>query len=170
MDIKQALSFLKEHQPLPSDEELDEETLRELDETRKYFIENPFLECIPLFLNVFGDGSGFGVYQLIEDVIVQFSNEEVVPHLLKSLQSDHKGVRYWSAQIALSFPDNQLIKPLSLLINEKESDIRYVAYTALGEIQDKLVLSILKSALRNEKEPDNYELLEDIIENYELCN
>ncbi|PEC48164.1 HEAT repeat domain-containing protein [Bacillus sp. AFS096315] len=166
MDIKQALYFLKEHQPLPSDEELDEETLRILDETRKYFIENPSLECIPLFLNVFGDGSGFGVYQLIEDVIVQFSNKEVVPHLLKSLQSDYKGVRYWSAQIAASFPDNQLIKPLSLLINEKDSDIRSVAYTALGEIQDKLVLSILKSALRNEKEPDNYELLQDIIENH----
>ncbi|MES9684301.1 hypothetical protein ABWK22_15660 [Gottfriedia acidiceleris] len=41
---------------------------------------------------------------------------------------------------------------------------------ALGEIQDESVFLILKSALQNEREPDNYELLVDIIENYSLSN
>ncbi|SMQ80613.1 HEAT repeat-containing protein [Bacillus sp. OV166] len=168
MDIYQALSFLKEHQPLPNDQEVDIEDIRSLDEARKYFIENPYPECIPLFLNVFGKGSGFGVYQFIEDVIMQFNNKEVVPHLVKSLQSDHQGVRYWSAQIASSFPDKRLIEPLSSMVIEKDSDLRWAAYMALEEIRDKSVFSILKSALQNEKEPENYEMLEDIIENYEL--
>jgi len=168
MDINQALSFLKEHQPLLSDSEVDIEEIRGLDEVRKYFIENPDPDCIPLFLNVFGQGSGFGVYQLIEDVILQFSNEEVIPHLVKSLLSDHQGVRYWSAQIASSFPDKRLIEPLSSMLNEQDSDLRWAAYMALGEIRDKAIFSILKSALKNEKEPENYEILEDIIENYDL--
>jgi len=97
----------------------------------------------------------------------QFSKEEVLPHLVKSLQSDHRGVRYWTAQIASSSPDKQLIEPLYSMVNEKEADIRWAAYIALEAIRDKSVLLILKNALRNEKEPDNYEKLEDIIENYE---
>ena len=117
---------------------------------------------------MFGKGSGFGVYQLIEDVINKFSNEEVVPHLVKSLKSKHQGVRYWFAQIASSFPDSRLIEPLSPMVNERDSDLRCASYLALSEIYDTSVFLILKNALHNETETENCGILKDIIENYEL--
>ena len=49
MDKNQALSFLKENQPFPSDKEVDIEDIKSLDEVRKYFIENPYPEMYSPF-------------------------------------------------------------------------------------------------------------------------
>jgi len=66
MDVTNALAFLERHQPLPPDDQLSADLIREYDEVRKFFIEHPDPRCIPLFLNSFGDESCFGVYQLVE--------------------------------------------------------------------------------------------------------
>lgn len=161
MNTSQALDFLKEHQPLPPDDKLSHQLLNTFDQVRKYFLDNKDKRCIPLLLGSFGDGSGFGTYQLIEDVIIQFSPQEVIPFLNPLLNSKHRGIRYWCAQIACSFPDPVLIESLSKLLNDKDTDCRIMAAIALGRIDSHETIEILQKALLDEKDEDAREAIEE---------
>ncbi len=46
---KKAIDFLKDNQPMPNDNLLDEITIHKYDDVRKYFFNNPDKECLPLF-------------------------------------------------------------------------------------------------------------------------
>jgi hypothetical protein len=74
MNIDEAITFLKNHQPMPSDVDLDKETINGYDEARKVFLFNRAPECVPLFLNSFGEGDGFGVY----DEMIGFSIFQII--------------------------------------------------------------------------------------------
>lgn len=158
-----AIAFLRLHQPMPNDDILDEGLINKYDEVRKFFLVNPSEECIPFFLNSFGEYDGFGVYQLVEDVILKFKHEIVVDYLKKSLRNENKGVRYWCAQIAASFPDNILVEPLSDLLTDEISDIRFAAITALVEIPNLNINEILISHLDRENDFYVKEFIVDII-------
>ncbi len=67
MTVEEALLFLEQHSPLPSDEDLSDEIIESYDEIRELFLANPDPRCIEPLLNSFGDGSGFGVYQMMDD-------------------------------------------------------------------------------------------------------
>jgi HEAT repeat protein len=163
MKKQQALAFLKKHQPLPPDSRLTQNVAEHYDEILRYFLQYPDTDCIPLFLNSFGDGDGLGIYVLIEDVIQQFAIDEVVPYLIKSLSSPLKSVRYWNAQIALNFPSPELVSPLSQLLKEGDFDMRYACITALGQIKDDRIEAVLKAALAAEKEEEIRELIKEIL-------
>ena len=163
MNKQDAMNFLTNNQPLPNDDELTEEVISKFDGIRKFFLANKDVDCIPLFLNSFGDGSGFGVYQLIENVIIQFHKNEVLPHLIQALDSPHRGVRSWCAEIASSFPDPILIHPLKKLLLEEDMDIRIMACLSLGAIGGDQVTEILENALKSEKNVDVIEVFEDVL-------
>ncbi|MCL6459271.1 MAG: HEAT repeat domain-containing protein [Gorillibacterium sp.] len=163
MILEEAIHFLQSNQPLPNDNDLSEQVIKTYDQTRMYFMNNPEIRCVPLFLNSFGEGSEFGVYQLIEDVTTQFPHEGVVQYLIKALQSEHKGVRYWCSQIASSFPNAKLIPPIVKLLEESDSDVRYSAITALAQIDDDRVLSIIKEKRLIETDQEIIDLIEEII-------
>src|SRR5690606_955147 len=112
VDTREGLEFLSKHQPMPPDEELDQQLIDYYDEVRKWFILNPDPQCVPLFLNSFVKADGWGVSQLVGDAIIVFDKALVVPPLVKSLRNPNGSVSYWSAQIACSFPDAVLIAPL----------------------------------------------------------
>lgn len=137
------------------------------DEVRKYFLANPDKECLPLFLNSFGEYNGMGLYQLVEEVILRFGHDEVVNHLLEALNSKYNGVKYWYAQISALFPDKKLINSLVNLINDSNEDIRISVITSLAQIQDNKVLSILKQQLKVEKDDEIKDFLIDVIEDIE---
>jgi hypothetical protein len=99
MTKDEAIKFLEKNQPLPSDERLSQEQINTFDAIRKYLIEEPDPIFIPLMLNAFGNGSGFGVYQICDGVFREYSKEQMIPHLSVALQSPHRGVRYWASQI-----------------------------------------------------------------------
>ncbi|WP_019636598.1 HEAT repeat domain-containing protein [Paenibacillus fonticola] len=164
MDLNEAIEFLRNNQPLVDDSVLEDETIKKYDEVRKFFLSNPDPSCVPLLLNSFGNGDGFGVYQLIEDVIVKFDNELVLPHLINALDSEHKSVRYWNAQIASSFPDTILIEPLIKLLEEKDSDIRYASITALSQIDEESIIEKMKDILKKEDDKDIIELIHEHLE------
>lgn len=167
MDKEKALNFLRENQPMPNDENLNENLIGMYDEVRKYFLVNPDEECLPLFLNSFGEYDGMGVYQLVEDVILNFQHDEVVKYLLEALESKYNGVKYWCAQICSLFPDRKLINPLVGLINDSNEDIRMSVIISLTQIQDKKVLIILKNQLNVEKSDEVKNLLIDVIKDIE---
>jgi hypothetical protein len=164
MTKEESLNFLRQYQPLPSDDQLSEQLITKFDEVRKYFIEHPDPEAIPLFLNSFGEGSGFGVYQLVEDVINKFPIELVLPHLTYALQSSNASVRYWSAQIAEFFPCGEIVKPLEQILLNDDSDSRSAAITALSDIEDSRVDDILRQAKEKEGDTDNFIQLIETLE------
>jgi HEAT repeat protein len=153
MDVTKALAFLERHQPLPPDDQLSAELIRNYDEVRKFFIEHPDSRCIPLFLNSFGGESCFGVYQLVEDVFRPFPPEAIVSHLKESLSSVHWPVRYWRAQIAMAFPAPELLEPLEKLLRAGDSDTRVFAACAIGRIceqRNAQAIEVLRSAYESE--------------------
>jgi hypothetical protein len=165
MTKQEAILFLTNNQPLSSDVELSNNisVIERYDKVRIFFIENPDEVCIPLFLNSFGGNNGLGVYQLIEDVIVKFSANIVVPHLYQSLQSKNYFVRYWSSQMVTLFPDLSLINPVSLLLKEQEYDIKSSAIFALKCIGGEIIATILEIYEGNETDEELKELAKQSI-------
>ena len=163
MNKFEAIEFLKHYQPLPDDNELTKEIIDNYDEVRKFFKSNPDEICIPLFLNSFGYVSGFGVYQLIEDVIRLFDKDKIIPHIKKALSSQHKGIRYWNTQIAAIFPDKKLINELANGLNENDFDMKYAAITALEQIGGLETKTLLERALEKENDKELKELLCEVI-------
>src|SRR5512138_3286844 len=103
MTIERALTFLRSHQPMAADTSLDQADLEELDRVRRFLKTNPNEEAVGLLLGVFGDGSGFGVYQLIEDTVAAHDHSVVVRSLIERLTDGTRSVRYWCAQISANF-------------------------------------------------------------------
>ncbi len=157
-----ALLFLQAHQPMPPDSELDQETIDQYDQVRRYFIEHPDVDAIALLLNSFGEGDGFGVYQLVEDAIIVHTPEAVIPHLQQALKAAQPSVQYWCAQIASHYSDKQLLEPLAELISDENADIREAAMIALAGIDSPMVKPLLQQRLADETDVDVQQLLQDI--------
>ena len=167
MDVKEALEFLKKHQPMPADRDLDKEVIGKYDEVRNLFLVYREPECVPLLLNSFGEREGLGVYQLVEDVITKYDNDEVVPHLKSALKSSFRSVRYWNAQIATYFPSIEIFEPLVELLDEDDIDIKYAVLTALAQFESNKVISIIKDFKEKETDLELQELAQEIINDIE---
>ena len=150
MTFDEALAFLEAHQPMPDDADLSKELIEQYDEVRKFLLQNPDERCIGPLLASFGDGDGFGVYQLVEDVLKQFDESKVVPHLKQGLQSPIRSVRYWNAEISANFPSGELVADLSALLRDPDQDVRAAAVIALGQIKSVASKSVLRNALSAE--------------------
>lgn len=161
---EEAFEFLRQNQPLPDDSGLSEEMVSRYNEIRLFFTENPDEDAVPLLLNSFGAGDGFGVYQLIEDVVGPHSSEVVVPYLVKALSSAVGSARYWCAQIAARFPSPDLIEPLGKLLRDDDYDVRYAAVTALEQIPGQKSSDILKRAFDVEQDEELKDLIREVLE------
>jgi len=165
MNEEEAIEFLRQHQPMPPDTELTEDLSTRYDEIREYCIAHPDREYIPLFLNSFGEGDGFGVYVQVDEVIREFSAEEVIPHLIKALHSEHPSVREWCAQIAIDFPSPELIDSLRELLQNRDEkqDTRCYAASDLGLIDDKRATAVLEQAFEKETDPRVWVAINDAL-------
>lgn len=134
MNKQEAISFLKTYQPLPDDENLTEEIINKYDEIRKFFIENPEDDVIELFLNSYGNGDGFGVYPLVEDVLLHCSKDKVILAIKKILENidTPNNIRYWVTQNAELFFDERLRIGLEISLQSESKDIRDAASIILN--------------------------------------
>jgi hypothetical protein len=156
MSRKRAVEFLRQHQPLPADHALEQEHLDELDAVRCYLIKCPALEALELLLGVFGEGSGFGVYQLIEDAVAAYEPADVVPALCRSLESGPRSARSWCAQIACGhrYRDDRLVDPLGGNLTSGDEDVRYFVITALEFIGTPRAKATLRNWLPQERDEE----------------
>lgn len=164
----EALSFLKEHQPMPNDDKLKENEIRKYEEVRDYFINNPDEQCVPLFLNSFGGKDGLGVYQMVEDVISMYDSEIVLPHILKAFDSEYEGVKYWGIQISSNFPSECLFNPLVNLLKSEDEDIKLetitaIAQLALNNIKKEEVIDILEKECKRISDEDIKKFAEEVL-------
>jgi HEAT repeats len=163
MTRDEAISFLKQHQPLP-DVSFDQKLLTGLHGTYQFFLgAGADREALPLLVNVFGDGSAGGIYQVFDDLLRKYDKEDVVRELQKALSSKHRSVRYWNAQMAAHFPDERLTQPLADLLREDDYDMRYAAITALEQIGSPAAKRELKEALLRETDAELRALIEDVL-------
>ncbi|MFC1745784.1 HEAT repeat domain-containing protein [Candidatus Riflebacteria bacterium] len=163
MNKKDAITFLKENQPLPDDGEELDAIIEVFGEVQEYFLENPDPECVPLFLNCFGQGNGNGGYQLIEDVMVKHDRDIVIPHLKTALQSESASVRYWCAQIAERYDSEELIDGLFNVYEKGDYDAKCASLTTLTVIKKKKVIDFVKKVIDTEADEDLLEIAEDIV-------
>ena len=163
-----AFSFLREHQPMPSDEDVTEDEIKKYEEVRTFFINNPDERCVPLFLNSFGGKDGLGVYQMVEDVIVMYNKKVVLPCILHAFNSSYEGVRYWCIQIASNFPDESLLSPLANFLQSEDQDIKTAAITAIAQlalnhIRVYEVLKILEKEIKQITDEDIKEFAIEVL-------
>lgn len=164
----EAVSFLREHQPMPQDQELKEEEIKKYEEVRTFFIKNPDEQCIPLFLNSFGGKDGLGVYQMVEDVLVMYDKRIVLPYILHAFRSSYGSVQYWCIQIASNFPDESLFLPLVHFLQSEDLDIKAaaiiaIAQLALNHIKGYEILNILKEELKKISDAETKELAAEVL-------
>lgn len=138
MNRNEALSFLRHNQPMPDDDVLTQELINKYDEARKFFIAYPDKEAISLFLNSYGNGDGWGVYQLVEDFFYKCHRDDVVLEIQKTLENPSvtDNVRYWVTQVSAAFADAKLKKGLEISLKSKNEDIREAAQLSLDMIDD----------------------------------
>ncbi|MGC1273738.1 MAG: HEAT repeat domain-containing protein [Planctomycetaceae bacterium] len=169
MTADEALAFLAAHQPMPNcpaspgNSELTDELCDRYVDALDRLFDVPDTRCVPLLLGSFPDRTGVGMYNRVEDVLTRFPAAVVVPHLEASLRSDRAGVRYWSAQIAASFPDPRLIEPLAELLHEGDRDIRFFTVAALAEIDSEQVRPLLERMSRTETDDEVRTVIEDAL-------
>ncbi|OCG18327.1 hypothetical protein A9G24_02310 [Gilliamella sp. App6-5] len=133
-----ALNFLSRHQPMPSDKDLTQDIIDKYDDVRKFFIKNPDKRAIELFLRSFGEGDGWGVYQLVEDFFYQCDDIDVKKEIKKVLEDTTipDNIRYWATQIATAFSDEILRDGLQISLLSKNIDIRDVAKIAINQLDE----------------------------------
>jgi len=156
MDSAEALAFLRAHQPMPPDDALEESLIEQFDTVRRYFIVHPDAACIPLLLGAFGDGMGFGVYQVCDDVLRPFSREQIAPHLAVALASTRASTRWWAAHWAMEFPHPSLfsaIRRLLLARAAEDEDARGFLIAALESLSNEYKLPDARELLRKLEAP-----------------
>ena len=167
MDKKTAIKFLSENQPMPNDNLLTKEIIDTYYEVLVYAKNNPDNEFIPLILNSFGEWDGLGVYQTVEDAILNFDKNNVVEVLKHSLQSSYSSIKYWCAQISGAFHDDSLIDSLTKLVKDENADIRISAYISLSNYSDNVfVSSLLRHRLEEDDDPEAQEILSQIVNDF----
>jgi hypothetical protein len=165
MTTEEALSFLEAHQPMPADAMLTDELIDKYDGVVQYFLEHPDARCLQPLLNSFGDGSGYGVYQLVESVVLQFPADVVEPVLAQALRSSHRGVKYWCLQLVPEFRSERLFAATIRCLENPDGDVRIMAATSLSFFKGYAgVLERLREALGKESEAKVRAAIEEAIE------
>ena len=162
MDANEGLAFLAAHQPLPDDHDLTQVVIDQYDEVRRYFIAHPDPRCVPLFLGSFGDGVGWGVYQLVDEVMRAHPGDVVVRGLDSALASPHLSVRSWALQIAMDYADRRLVPHFKRSLFSDDHEERYWAAQNLAINFAPEDAPVLRLALSRETEPSVLEVLRSV--------
>lgn len=130
-----ALAFLRMHQPLASDRDVNNNALfQQFDEARRFFTYKLDPRAISLLVGALGEGDGHGIYPMVEVTLQAYPQELVVQALKQGLTSSHRSVRYWSAQFAASYADENLLDQLVSVCRIGGTDERIAAVTAIEAI------------------------------------
>lgn len=136
VNTEQALEFLRKHQPMPPELELTQEQIDQYDAVRQHFIKYPDPRCVPLFLGSFGEGTGYGLYQLIDDVLRMYPEHFVIGELAKALRSPHRSVRTWCLDMAMGFAHERL-RPIAMRLAASSDETESGFASTLLELIDR---------------------------------
>jgi HEAT repeat protein len=163
MTTDEAIAFLWKHQPMPADAAITEELITQFDEARRALEHDPDPRGLPLLLNAFGEGSGFGVYQMVGDTLRAYPRDAVIAALEVSLKSPNSSVRSWSIELAGDYPDERLIPEALALLSEPDRDTRFFAAAYIVDLgpTDSRVNAALAAAAAREEDPEIVSILRE---------
>ena len=167
MTIDDALRFLAAHQPMPDTSRASDALVAEFDAVRRFLAAHPDERAIPLLLGAFGGGDLHGAYVLVENALRPYPPAAVVPHLVQALSAGPRSVRWWGAQIAASFPDPRLHRPLAAMLDDGDPDEQSAAITALEQLASPEARATLLAARALPLEPDVRGLLDEVLASME---
>lgn len=122
MDVETAIAFLAAHQPMPPDTFLTDELIAEFNAMREFLIHNPDSRSLPLLLGALPSGrGGFGVYQLVDDVLRAHPQAEVINALVSALRSSSEP-RTWALDLALEYHDQRLVEEARSRLGSSDED------------------------------------------------
>jgi len=80
-------------------------------------------------MSSYGDGDGWGVYPLVDEIFYNCDVNDVVISIQKILEDRHvpKSIRYWVTQHAAAFPDKRLLKGVNISLESDGEDTRDAA-------------------------------------------
>lgn len=164
MTNDEALAFLKSNQPMPADKAGPPEIFRRYDEVREHFLSTSDDRCVPLFLGSFGEGSGFGIYQLVEDVLRRYPRKLVVDALRQHLGSKHQGVRNWCLLLGVEYADRSLVPFFARSLRSDDPEERLWAAHCMQQVyvesEDR---ADVEACLAEEPNEDITALLEEML-------
>ena len=137
MDTERALSFLRAHQPMPSDHTITDEEGATFAAILEHFETEHDERCLPLLIHSVSPDTGLGMYEHIKFVLMAHPREQVVPHLRRGLADGNDGVRYrccWWAVDVSAWELVDLIQPLTV---HSDEDVRSAAQ-AFMELRDEI--------------------------------
>lgn len=151
MSTEKHIQFLRQHQPLPLHP--DDSMLGHFENVRRYFTNILDGRAVPLLLGALGEGDGHGIYLMVETTLHAYPPDVVVSALKDSLLSEHRSVRYWSAQFSAEFPSEELLAPLVDVYKAGSVDERIAVVTAIEVIGTVHAREHLQVFLDTEDEP-----------------
>jgi hypothetical protein len=158
----EAIQFLTQHQPLPPDRELSEELISKFDEARLALQADPDPRGLRLLLGALGEGSGFGVYQLIPDTLHAYPRSDVVAAIEQALRSPLPSVRSWAMEFALDYADLKLVPGALKLLESDDRDARFFAASFLVDVGPAPeTRAALEAAARRETDLEIREILHE---------
>ncbi len=181
MTKKQALDFLRSHQPMPNLDELSEDefqgVMKEWAQACEYFTKHPNLDSIPLFLGSFGEGDDAEVYQLFQDVVqatVELDVDAVARHMIDALSpSSPLPTRVHAAEVCgdvLSKDPTFHETLLSIIENDDEDeDVRSFCAAAFSIIGQEECFDVdayrnrVEAVLQEEDDEDISMFLSDLL-------
>jgi hypothetical protein len=159
----EARAFLAANQPFPSDDEWSEELVETVASLRQSLKEDPDDTLVSLLVNSPGERDGHGQYQLFQDVLARHTRERVEEALRSSLRSDHRSVRYWSAQYAAAGHAAPLLDALQPLLADSDEDVRRAVVIAIESAENEEALGILRNWARQEPSHSVREFIDESI-------
>ncbi len=136
MDTERALTFLRAHQPMPSDHTIADEEGATFAVILDHFQTVCDERCIPLVIHSVSPDTGLGMYEHIRLVLMAHPREQVIPHLRRGLTYGNDGVRsrccWWAADVS-AWDLVDLIEPLTA---HSDEDVRLPAQ-AFMELRDE---------------------------------
>jgi HEAT repeat protein len=164
MTADEAIDFLEQHQPMPADESISETLIGEFDEARQALERDPDPRGLRLLLGAFGEGSGFGVYQLVDDTLRAYPRDDVVAALRGALTSSVPSVRSWSMEMALDYPDHRLLPAALALLSDVDRDTRYFAASYVADLRptEGRILDRLREVATREDDEEIRSVLREV--------
>jgi hypothetical protein len=164
MTADEAIDFLEQHQPMPADESISEALMIEFDEARKALESDPDPRGLQLLLGAFGEGSGFGVYQLVGDTLRAYPRDDVIAAVRDALTSSVPSVRSWSMEMALDYPDDRLLPAALALLSDLDRDTRFFAASYVADLRptEDRVLDRLRDVASREEDEEIRSVLREV--------
>jgi len=127
MNTVEALRFLEQNQPMPSDSNITQVECDRFIETLSHFEQNQDDSCVELLINSVGANTGLGMYEKIGDVLLRQNRDVVTVALKSALSNSTESVKYrccwWAADLDIWHLED-VIWPLR---NSKNEDLKEAA-------------------------------------------